>query len=460
MEQQPTDTTTTPAGVVVAAGALLARLGEVLWAAKTSEELVDVVAALEQVRCQVAALQAPALAEIDARGVARTELAWGSTAEWFTHLAGLHRAEGHRTVRQAAALVTDYATTHAALSRGAISPEQASVIVTAVDRLPLDPAVRAEGEAALLAEAGRLNATDLTLVGRRLEVVVDPDRAERKLEQALDREDRAAHHHRYLAITEDGAGGIRLRGRGTVEDAALIKAALLPLTKPEPASTDTGHTDIDDPSCAGAKDPRDHGARLWDALVETARHALTTELPPDCHGATPRVAVTVSLDTLRGQVDRTTLGTTGPHLGSTFPDGVTDDGLQLTPAVVRRLACDADIIPIALGTHGEVLDVGSAHRLVTPALWRALVCRDHHCAFPGCTRPPVMGHAHHITPWADGGATSLDNLVLLCGHHHRVIHHTPWQVRISQADGRPEFQPPPKPGHPPDQWIRSRPRRE
>ncbi|MFC4784513.1 DUF222 domain-containing protein [Nocardioides sp. MAHUQ-72] len=457
MEQQPTDTTTTPAGVAVAAGALLARLGEVLWAAKTSDELVDVVAALEQVRCQVAALQAPALAEIDARGVARTELAWASTAEWFTHLAGLHRTEGHRTVRQAAALVTDYATTHAALSRGAISPEQASVIVTAVDRLPLDPTVRAEGEAALLTEAGRLNATDLTVVGRRLEVVVDPDRAERKLEQALEREDRAAHHHRYLAITEDGAGGIRLRGRGTVEDAAVIKAALLPLTKPEPARTHSADgngadgNDADAGSdCEGQKDPRDHGARLWDALVETARHALTTELPPDCHGATPRITVTVSLDTLRGQVDWTTLGA----------GGVTDDGLQLTPAVVRRLACDADLIPIALGTRGEVLDVGRTHRLVTPALWRALVCRDHHCAFPGCTRPPVMGHAHHITPWADGGATSLDNLVLLCGHHHRVIHHTPWQVRISQADGRPEFQPPPKPGHPHQEWIRSRPRRE
>ena len=73
---------------------------------------------------------------------------------------------------------------------------------------------------------------------------------------------------------------------------------------------------------------------------------------------------------------------------------------------MRRLACDADIIPVALGTRGEVLDVGRAHRLVTPALWRALVCRDRHCAFPGCTKPPVMGHAHHIVHWADLGPTS------------------------------------------------------
>ena len=99
----------------------------------------------------------------------------------------------------------------------------------------------------------------------------------------------------------------------------------------------------------------------------------------------------------------------------------TDDGLELAPSVVRRLACDADIIPVALGGKGEVLDVGRLHRLVTPPLWRAVVCRDQHCAFPGCTRPPVMCHAHHIIHWADGGETKLENLVLLrLSHESRV----------------------------------------
>ena len=70
-----------------------------------------------------------------------------------------------------------------------------------------------------------------------------------------------------------------------------------------------------------------------------------------------------------------------------------------------------------------------------------------------------MCQAHHLTHLADGGATSLTNLVLLCGHHHRVLHHTPWQVRIG-PDGRPEFHPPAKPGHPPPDWKSGRPRRE
>jgi hypothetical protein len=139
--------------------------------------------------------------------------------------------------------------------------------------------------------------------------------------------------------------------------------------------------------------------------------------------------------------------------------GVTDDGLEVSAAAVRRMACDCDLIRVLLDADGCPLDVGRTHRLVTPAIWTALVARDRHCAFPGCTRPPVMGHAHHIRHWINGGPTSLNNLVLVCGHHHRTIHHTPWEVRLAE-DGKPEFLPPPKAGHPPPDWIRHRYRRE
>ncbi|GAA2142929.1 HNH endonuclease signature motif containing protein [Nocardioides koreensis] len=454
MEQQ-TGTPTTPAGVVAAANGLVANLDETLWAAKTSEELVEAVAEAETLRAHLAGLEASMLAEIEARKVPKQELAWSSTAGWFTHLAGMKRGQGHRTVEQAPLLVGERTATHAALLAGRVSPEQAAIIVAAVEKLPLNPSVRAEGEELLLEAASRLTATELHHAAKRLVLVVDPDKAERDAEKALDREDRAAHLHRHLSITEDGAGGIRLRGRGTVEDAAILKAAFLPLTKPEPA--------VDPETCEENVDPRDHGARLWDALVATAQHALDTDLPPDCHGARPRVTVTTSLEVLRQQIDWATLGTTTYTTGASTaaPLGaVTDDGLELAPSVIRRLACDADIIPVALGGRGEVLDVGRTCRLVTPAIWRAVVCRDRHCTFPGCTRPPIMCHAHHITHWADGGHTNLENLVLLCGQHHRVIHHTPWQVRLNPHDGRPEFRPPPKRGHPPPDWIRSRPRRE
>lgn len=113
---------------------------------------------------------------------------------------------------------------------------------------------------------------------------------------------------------------------------------------------------------------------------------------------------------------------------------------------------------MVLGSHSEVLDVGRTRRLVTPALWTALIARDRHCTFPACTRPPVMCHAHHLTHWADGGPTTLDNLALLCSHHHRLIHHSPWQITLHPTDHHPQFHPPPRHGHTPPP-IRHRPRR-
>ncbi len=121
---------------------------------------------------------------------------------------------------------------------------------------------------------------------------------------------------------------------------------------------------------------------------------------------------------------------------------VTSEGHRLSAHAVRRLACDAEILPLVLGTHSQILDLGRTHRLVTPALWHALVARDQHCAFPSCTRPPIACDAHHITHWANGGATSLPNLVLLCRTHHTLIHHTPWHITLNPHQ-HPEFLPPP-----------------
>ena len=122
--------------------------------------------------------------------------------------------------------------------------------------------------------------------------------------------------------------------------------------------------------------------------------------------------------------------------------GTTDTGEDVSGETVRRMACDADLIPIVLGTNGEVLDVGHQQRLVTPAIWKALVVRDRHCRFPNCTRPPVMCHAHHLIHWCDGGKTSLANMLLLCGHHHRLIHAGPWRIRRTGPNSY-AFDPPP-----------------
>ena len=328
------------------------------------------------------------------------------------------------------------------LVEGTVSPGQADIIVRAVDDLPSGDLVRRRGEKVLVTQAGRLDASELAKAGRHLAEVVDPDAVDRRLEAALEREERAAHLNRYLTITEDRAGGVRLRGRGSAEDGALLIAALLPLTCPDPTT---------DPATGEEhRDPRDHGARLWDALIATAQHALDTHLPPETHSTPARLLVTLDHHTLKDD-----LNAAGIRTGV----GTTADGTDLPPDALRRLACDAEIIPAVLGTQSEVLDVGRLRRLVTATIWTALVLRDRHCTFPGCRRPPLMCHAHHLIHWINGGPTKLDNLALLCGHHHRVIHHTPWEIRLNPTDRRPEFKPPPTLGTE-SEWIRYRPRLE
>jgi hypothetical protein len=108
---------------------------------------------------------------------------------------------------------------------------------------------------------------------------------------------------------------------------------------------------------------------------------------------------------------------------------------------MRRMACDAKVIPVVLGGEGQVLDVGRARRLFTGAIRKALIARDRGCAFPACDRPPRWCEGHHLQSWQAGGVTSVDNGVLLCRWHHRLIHEGSWQVRLG-PDRLPEFIPP------------------
>ncbi|MBG6226409.1 hypothetical protein IWX63_003007 [Arthrobacter sp. CAN_A2] len=130
-------------------------------------------------------------------------------------------------------------------------------------------------------------------------------------------------------------------------------------------------------------------------------------------------------------------GVSRPHPGG----GYSVFGGPVTAHTVRKIACDADIIPIVLGGHGEIFDVGRARRLFGVAQRRALVARDRGCAFPGCTVPAVWSEAHHITPWAVGGTTDVSNGCLLCSFHHRLIERGNWTIQTKH--GIPWFTPPP-----------------
>jgi len=130
-----------------------------------------------------------------------------------------------------------------------------------------------------------------------------------------------------------------------------------------------------------------------------------------------QVMLHVEMNTLRK--DDPTCGAGCSHL---------HDGIRVSHETSRRLSCDAAVVPLFLDAEGRISDAGHARRVVNPALRRALDARDRGCRFPGCGR----GHteAHHIHHWADGGETSLDNCVLLCRYHHRLLHEGGWSMQL------------------------------
>lgn len=438
-----TETPLDPVAALSAAGQVVAGLQEVLWAAKRPQELLGAKQQLEVLRSQLAAVDAQLVHEIEV-SKAHTSAQWGSAADYLTAVCAGRQGDGRRDLRVADALVTDRGMTLAALRAGSVSAEQARVIVAVIERLPVKASLRDAAEDELLIRAKVLNATELEAVGRRLVELLDPDGSERRDEAALRKQERSAHLGRHLTITDDGLGGVRVRGRGTVEDAAVIRAALMSLTRPEPAELD----EDDQPGSGGGscsndgRDPRDYSTRLWDAFVALCQQGLDSGVLPESHGAKPRVTVTISEEGLRERLGSGRLAT----------------GQTLSASAVRAMACDADILPVVLGSRSEILDVGRLARLVTAAIWAALVARDEHCTFPGCRRPPIACDAHHIVHWIDRGPTSLPNLALLCRRHHLAIHDTGWEIRLNPHDMRPEFRPPDAldPGR---AWIRARPNR-
>jgi hypothetical protein len=132
------------------------------------------------------------------------------------------------------------------------------------------------------------------------------------------------------------------------------------------------------------------------------------------------VSVVVDLETLRS----------GLHARSIISTG-TDISLPID--TVRRLACDARIIPVVMSSAGVVLDMGRATRLATTHQRRALETMHHTCAIPRCSVPVSMCEPHHIDYWVNGGPTDLNNLVPLCSEHHRCVHEGGWKLGI--ADG-------------------------
>ena len=113
----------------------------------------------------------------------------------------------------------------------------------------------------------------------------------------------------------------------------------------------------------------------------------------------------------------------------------------VTASEAQLIGCDSTVSRIVMDGPVQVVDVGRATRTIPPALRRAVVARDRTCVAPGCRRLPEHCDVHHIVFWEHGGETSLENTVLLCRHHHRLVHLKHWRV-VVDTTGRRTLQPP------------------
>jgi hypothetical protein len=453
--------------VVGALGAAAAAVAEVQGGAVFGLGDADLEAAIEA--CQALAARVfdatlTLVREADERDLGR-RLGGSSSAAWLSGRFRIRPGQARALVRlanrtgrddgpvdysanvRAAPSGRELRATGAALAAGAISAEHVTVVAKIMERIP--QAITAEqaatAEAELAGFCAQYDPGTVAKLGDYLLAVMAAD--------TLDDAEAERHRRRGLRLNETTGG---ISGTLTTEGIAVLRTALDPLAAPNPAAD-------------GERDPRSPGQRLVDALVELARRAIAADTFEANHGISHRVLVTIGLNTLTtehphpsdrspngtgddesggsGGVTGRTLGGDGAALptftgGNSPAPGEIQWGGLISPAAARRLACCAGIQRVVLDPNGAVLDVGREYRTATPAQFAALIARDGGCAFPGCTRPAAWCIAHHIIHWADGGPTDLDNLVLLCGHHHTVVHHHGWDVRLG-PDRLPDFYPPP-----------------
>jgi Domain of unknown function (DUF222)/HNH endonuclease len=294
-----------------------------------------------------------------------------------------------------------------ALHDGALDPKHVDAIVRVVAEVPNWASYEHRDlvETTLTDTARVCNPRTVADHGRVLlqHINTDPANPELEPEQA---EPKNTFHYARMRN-----GGIKFRGQLDAETGdeleAMLHAAAAPQKQPD-----------------GSPDPRSEPERHGDGVADIIHLAATSDGLPKHGGTKPHLNVHLDLNTLTDAVGTATL----------------DSGTPLCPSAARRLACDADLIPIVLNGESVPLDVGRTRRLVKPAQRKALIARDRGCAYPGCTHTPRWCDAHHVTHWADGGKTDLDNMVLLCRRHHRILHHSAWEITF--LNGIPHFIPP------------------
>ncbi|MEU6134889.1 DUF222 domain-containing protein [Nocardioides sp. NPDC047086] len=359
-----------------------------------TEQKKDRLAQIEKLQAMQAALNLRVLASAgdiaeetgakDASGWMRTELLVDR---------GVARSQ-----LKLAAVVAKYDLVAAGLAEGVVSQDKAQVITQALDRIATDPAVSGEdlvlAEKLLVEHATELTANQLKIVGRRILAKVDPDRFEAAEAKALQREEERAARRTFFSSRDNGDGTIDVHARVSRAVGMRLRTILDSLAQPRKLTVEN----------RGRKAPYD---RLLGQAFARVIETYDVDQLPRHGGHATTVFITMSVEDLRQDLGTAALGF---------------DGEQITAAEARKMACNANLIPVVLGTNSEILDLGRTARLAYPVQHRALRLRDKCCQAEGCDAPAAWTEAHHLQPWSEGGRTNVANMVLLCPSDHRRIH--------------------------------------
>ena len=344
------------------------------------QALTDGLAALARFRIRSDAVWLKAMAEVDRRGLHRRH---GSrdAASWLASLAGDRRGAARRDVELAKQL-EDAPAVADAVAAGAVSRAKAAELVRGKD-LPCDvqeglidrAATQAVAEVAAAVERARLaHGSRSTPPPRELTIARRVDHA-------------------------------RIEGTVDLIDAEILDVAISTMA-------DAAGLPVEMPYCE----------RRAHALVGLARYYLQHQADvPTGRLGRPHIVVLVDLETLEARLGGSAM------LAS---------GALITGDQARQLAEDANVSRVVTKGASEPLDVGRATRSIPPAIAKAVIARDRHCRYRGCTAPPWACDVHHRRPWACGGPTAVHNLGLLCWHHHEHVHRRGADHVITTPDGR------------------------
>ena len=373
-----------------------------------SDVVADVVAAADKLRADDRLMTSPdavlcdveaifgAITTLQAAAVRRLRDAWNidattevcgrSTKRWLVEEQLLSAPEASRLMRLMHALPA-HPLTEAAFETAQIKGAHAAAIVSALATLP--PDLRDTVEPQLIERAEYYPPEE---IGGFVDELLDG----LGMDKASDVRRERRHARRQLSVGRTLDGHRSIAGTLTPEVGEQLEQAL----------TLAGHA-------GGLEDTRTVAQRHHDALGVIAAAYLAHHQTPSFNGAPRTVIVTIDLEKLENELRERWL---------TLPSGAT-----ISADAARRLACDAELIPVVLGGNGEVLDVGQADHEFTTPIRRAAYLRDHgRCAFPSCCNP--VSELHHLAFRRHGGPTSLDNAAWLCAYHHWLAHEGRWTL--------------------------------